>query len=447
MKKILLLCTSVCMLGLVNAQDLSTTTPKSAFKNYETAKKQQAALASTPSEAHLWFWEKGAYWSLKKRDQFTYTSANKVKTLIVKDSIGNFISRENMTYEKDTLLTENLVESWFNNDWVNTYRLKIWYNNDAEPIKEIVQSWENNDWVTYFGFSTHKTFDPLLNLETTLDSMYNGNSFELVQKIERYYNLNKQVDSEILHMPLSGSTLEPYYKQAFYYTNNGLMDSVVQYIWDNGWKNDRSTTRFLYDTLNRVYSVMNNVWDGTQWTVYTNTLTNYLPYNSIETADYIKPGVSFIEYKRQLILNDSLYNQIKIKYDSWDGVKWVTDMHESTSYKYLPGGIIQEKLVQIEDEFGQMQNETKQVYFFNSTGTNFIKHTNLNVYPNPSKDVLNISGLNADENAKITIVDLQGKVLLTKNAIGQTAMDISTLKPGVYVLRVGATVKKIVVSR
>lgn len=448
MKKLILICSAFLLVSTVNAQDLGRTKQKSSFKNYEKAQTQARSLQAKPTEAQLWFWEQpGNYWSLKKREQFTYNTHDKVKTLIVRDSLGNYISRETLTYERDTLLSEQLVESWFNNDWINTYRIKLWYDNDGEPIKEIIQSWENNDWVTYFGFSTNISFDPVLNLQTTLDSMYDGSSFVLVQKIERYFNINNTLDSEILYMPLSSSDLQPQYKQSYSYNAIGLVDTITQYLWDvNIWKNDRSSTNFVYDTLNRVISVMNNVWDGSQWKIYTNTITNYLPYDSYEIAEYVKPGVTFVEYKKQTFLNDSLYNQIKIKYESWDGVNWVSDMHETIAYKYLSGGIIQEKLVQVEDEFGQMQNETKQIYFFNSTGYNFTKHQNLHVYPNPAKDVLNISGLNTDENAKIAIVDLHGKVMLTKYATGQTTMDISSLNPGIYLLRVGASACKIVVS-
>lgn len=448
MKKTILVLSLICSVMLVNAQDINKTA-SSNFKNLETVKKRNATLSAKPNEANLWFWEKpGNYWSLKKRSEFTYTPEGKVRTLIVKDSIGNLISKETLTYERDTLLKEHLVESWFNNTWINTYRIMLWYNTNGDPIKEISQSWQNNQWETFFGFATTKVYDSVLRLETTYDSLYDGNSFVLTQKLERYFNTNSLIDSEITYAAIMTSTLEPMYKQYFIYNSAGLMDSVIQYTWDvNIWKNDRSTTNIMYDSLNRVVNVMNNVWDGSAWKVYTNTITNYLPYNSFEIVDYIRPNITYIEYKRHLFLNDSLYNQIRIKYESWNGVNWVADLHETSTYKYLPGGIIEEKLVQIENEFGQMQNETKEVFVFNSTGTNFIKHANLNVYPNPSKDVLNISGLNADVHAKITIVDLHGKVMMSKNTIGQTSMDISTLKPGVYLLRVGATVKKIVVSR
>ncbi len=161
----------------------------SNFKKLEEAKAQSKVLASKPNEAHLWFWEKpGNYWSLKKRSEFTYNNQGKVSTLLVKDSVGNLITNEILTYEHDTLLKEHLVLSWFNNSWINSYKLNIWYNEKGEPIKEISQMWQNGQWEIFFGFSTYKVYDSLANTETTYDSIYNGSEFVLVQKMERYFN-------------------------------------------------------------------------------------------------------------------------------------------------------------------------------------------------------------------------------------------------------------------
>lgn len=418
------------------------------FKKFEEAKAQSKLLSATPNEAHLWFWEKpGNYWSLKKRSEFTYNSKGKVATLLVKDSIGNQISYETLTYENDTLLKEHLVKSWFNNSWINSYKINIWYNDKGEPIKEISQAWQNGQWEVFFGFATNKVYDSLANIETSYDSIHNGTEFVLVQKIERYFNAQQLMDTEITYAAMMSSTLEPAYKQVYVYNAQGLYDSVIQYTWsNNAWKNDRMTTTFVYDTLSRPISTMNYVWDGTQWRIYTNTVTNYLPYNSFEIADYVKPGATFVEYKRQTFLNDSLYNQIKIKYESWQMNRWVADLHETADYIYLPGGIIQEKLVKIQDEFGNMQNETKEIFYFNSTGFSTVKHVNLSVYPNPSTEKIFIKGLNADESTEVSILDLHGKVMLRKTVKEEASIDVSKLKPGLYLLRAGATVEKIVVG-
>ncbi len=244
------------------------------------------------------------------------------------------------------------------------------------------------------------------------------------------------------------NTLEPSYKQVFVYNAQGLYNSVIQYTWNNNaWRNDRMTTDITWDTLGRPTNTMNYVWNGAQWIIYTNTLTNYLPYNSFEIIDYVKPGATFVEFKRNTFLNDSLYNQIRIKYESWQMNRWVADLHETADYIYLPGGIIKEKLVKIQDEFDNMQNETKEIFYFHSTGFSNVKHANLTVYPSPSTEKLFIKGLNTDESTEVTIVDLHGKTILRKIVKEEASIDVSNLRPGTYLLRAGSTVEKIVVGR
>ncbi len=448
MKKTLLLIFSMGI-SLCSIAQLVPFKKQTEFKNYEKAKAESKLLASTPNEAHLWFWEKpGNYWSLKKRSEFTYNSKGKISTLLVKDSIGNLISFETLSYENDTLLKEHLVQSWYNNAWINSYKINIWYNDKAEPIKEISQTWANGQWEIFFGFATNKVYDSIAHIETTYDSIHTGTEFMLVQKIERHFNTQQLLDTEITYAAIMSSTLEPSYKQVFVYNTQGLYDSVIQFTWNNNaWKNDRMTTDFMYDTLSRPTNTMNYVWDGTQWRIYTNTLTNYLPYNSFEIVDYVKPGATYVEYKRQTFLNDSLYNQIKIKYESWQMNRWVADLHETADYIYLPGGIIQEKLVKIEDEFGNMQNETKEIFYFNATGLYTEKHLNLSVYPNPTTEKLFIKGLNADESTEVQVLDLHGNVKLRKIVKEDAEIDVRSLNPGMYLLRAGATVKIIVVGR
>ena len=59
----------------------------------------------------------------------------------------------------------------------------------------------------------------------------------------------------------------------------------------------------------------------------------------------------------------------------------------------------------------------------------------LNVYPNPAKDLITVDGLEGGE--YITIIDLSGKVLsITKNSGTQVEVSVSNLPTGVYLVRV-----------
>jgi hypothetical protein len=65
-----------------------------------------------------------------------------------------------------------------------------------------------------------------------------------------------------------------------------------------------------------------------------------------------------------------------------------------------------------------------------STGVHSLVNTPFSIYPNPAHDVLNISGLQKPTICSIT--DMSGKtVLLTKT---NDTVDISTIKPGFYIL-------------
>jgi hypothetical protein len=65
------------------------------------------------------------------------------------------------------------------------------------------------------------------------------------------------------------------------------------------------------------------------------------------------------------------------------------------------------------------------------------------VYPNPASDMISITGLPAG--AGIEITDMAGKVLLTRSTLNDPAkIDISSLPKGIYLLRSGLVVKKIV---
>jgi hypothetical protein len=55
----------------------------------------------------------------------------------------------------------------------------------------------------------------------------------------------------------------------------------------------------------------------------------------------------------------------------------------------------------------------------------------LSIYPNPSNGQVSIKGIVADE---LTITNLNGQVIVTKNVSGQTqaTLDLSSLNAGVY---------------
>ena len=78
------------------------------------------------------------------------------------------------------------------------------------------------------------------------------------------------------------------------------------------------------------------------------------------------------------------------------------------------------------------------------TGINDIKNSNIKIYPNPSNNIINIEGLNKNENNTIQIFDVQGKLVITKTITEKGAIDLSELNKGVYVIKIGELAQRIV---
>ena len=68
----------------------------------------------------------------------------------------------------------------------------------------------------------------------------------------------------------------------------------------------------------------------------------------------------------------------------------------------------------------------------------------LKFYPNPTNNIINIEGLNKNENNTIQIFDVQGKLVITKTINEKGTIDLSELKNGIYVIKIGELAQRIV---
>jgi hypothetical protein len=92
-----------------------------------------------------------------------------------------------------------------------------------------------------------------------------------------------------------------------------------------------------------------------------------------------------------------------------------------------------------------VENTTARNYQLNVvTGINDIKNSNIKIYPNPTNNIINIEGLNKNENNNIQIFDVQGKLVITKTITEKGTIDLSELNKGVYVIKIGEVAQRIV---
>ncbi len=445
MKKLVLILLTLSITSLVNAQ-IKKTSQSEKFKNKLALDKKYKALIYKPEKEKFYFWDSSTtQWNIAKTTEFSYNSMGLIEQLISKDPNGVFMAKETNSYSGKNL-TDHVVEQWVNNTWVNSYKVKIWYDSKSEPIKEELSSWNNNAWEIYFGFSTHKSFDQPTSTETVLDSMFDVSSYKLIHKTIRHFNSINLVDSETVYSVFGGTNIEPSYRNLFTYNSQELLDSMVQQMWDGfDWQNKRSTSSFEYDLEERVLSFKDNYWDGFSWNYVGKTEQTYLPYDGILSVEYLNDFGTLKNYKKYESHNDSLYNQILVKYENWDSTQWVSNLYEENSYEYDANGNILTNISRRKQFNGPLINNIKKEYInYIVLGTNQNKKLELTIYPNPTFHKINIKGLELNKLKEVQILDVNGKLLKTIQLGDSNEIDMMEFSKGIYFLKVDLSTYKIV---
>jgi hypothetical protein len=96
----------------------------------------------------------------------------------------------------------------------------------------------------------------------------------------------------------------------------------------------------------------------------------------------------------------------------------------------------------IEQEDSILANQTFNVRFVRTKNVGLGKYdisNKVNIYPNPSSELINITTSNLTGEGQITLTDLTGRLVLTSNISldkNQTSVDVSKLNQGIYLLKI-----------
>ena len=77
-------------------------------------------------------------------------------------------------------------------------------------------------------------------------------------------------------------------------------------------------------------------------------------------------------------------------------------------------------------------------------GVEELESSKVKLYPNPTNNIINIEGLNKNENNTIQIFNVQGKLVITKTVTEKGTIDLSELNKGVYVIKICEVAQRIV---
>ncbi|MDG5490066.1 T9SS type A sorting domain-containing protein [Psychroserpens sp. SPM9] len=88
-----------------------------------------------------------------------------------------------------------------------------------------------------------------------------------------------------------------------------------------------------------------------------------------------------------------------------------------------------------------------RIIFNNNTTLSLddLSFSNVSIFPNPANTVVNIKGFN--NLSKVQLFDVLGKKVFESNQLSNNQVDVSTFKPGIYVLRLADTNNNIMVKK
>lgn len=371
------------------------------------------------------------YWDY---DQSSFTNTNGRKTLY--------------TYNSDNLLESQTQQQWNNvsssweNQYFNTYAYQLgnmteevqsaWdtatlsflqemrflytYDEHNNPVLFESQSWNDSlqAWQPWHGYTTDYVYDNDFNILSKVEVYMNSTDSNIYTYT---YDANGNMLSETYAYATLGVYTNYNYLTYAYDANNNLIKRVT-YEWDA-------------DSNDYIYAS----WDGR--ITYSYDASNNRISHLRETYDYDQQGWLVDGWNPRLdwtYENDNavLINAYEFDYDIFE---WVPTMsgHVELHYNNMKSTF--------EMWTGGHQFEISYQTFQTPVLVKPNDYIKITCYPNPTQDVLYLSGLL--EKSKLVIYDLNGRIVQKTNVSNSLeTIDMSNLQNGLYFIEISNSHQK-----
>lgn len=300
----------------------------------------------------------------------------------------------------------------------------LYYNDKNQMVRlsgfqHLGDIWKNVYYVDY-------TYDAQGNIATRKNYNNISGSFQIGGTYTYTYNAQNQITHTELEM---GGTI--YQKIDYEYTDGRLATETWYSYTMSGLLPD---TRFTYQYANgRLTDRYEETTDdyGSTWDSYTH-----------ETYTYDAQG-NCTEYHKYNNFNNEVDRKL-YEYDlnrplSATLMPWHPELIRPQTYTNTHAAILEHWYSADVDMV--LQYICDYVYSYSGINDNGIRRadkTRLKTYPNPATSMLNIE-VAAAQNATAELLDVSGRQLKSQKIEGSRAqMDVSTIAPGIYLLRVTA---------
>jgi hypothetical protein len=338
-------------------------------------------------------------------------------------------------------------------EWKNTERYQVTYFDYKEIKTEVNSNWDSgtSGWVPWRRNEYDYNHDMSLSLTQTETWNPINSSWQL-----QYRSENKRDEYERL------------LKSSYAYWSDALGKVFLQNYQEYTYFGGMEDPRLLLEI--EVVSQMN--YDGVNFFAHSYGYKNEWIYEEIGQIKRLKQSNEYVfkeidgilpvfnqTYKTDLNYDlthpEALTEEIQSEYDSGLG-QWVNDHKGVVTYDF---SIARNMMIVPFEEYdresyiffsfkpngymgyswnkttGQWEESDRNLIFFSQAEISSVKSTNTNgyrIYPNPVKDLLMIESDGQIEQGKMSIYNIEGKLVSEQLIQGKAIIDVSIWKPGIY---------------
>jgi len=329
--------------------------------------------------------------------------------------IYGLLEKEEYVYNSKGNRTTYLFFTWdkTTSKWVESEKYESTYDANGNEVQLILSNWEVNtgEWV-----ATEK-------YEGTFDA--NGN---LV--LDYYSEWNESTGNWVLE-----------WKYETIFDAGGNVIQSFDYVWDNDVNNWVSSVKddYSYDANGNLIQYISYDWDSNNnsWLGYEKIDYAYNPSENMNTeTKYEWSQDAWVSTTKYESYYDSEGNETREVSYNWDDVakQWI--LYRMDEYIYNSFGAWSQYISYDWDIYNEkwlVAYESNYYYSLHDVTNVAVLKDELTVYPNPVMDGFRVSGLN--EMSNLTLFDMNGKELLSKEINNNEYVSVSSLPKGIYFIR------------
>jgi hypothetical protein len=373
------------------------------------------------------------------------------------------LTNEIYTYDSEGHELSYLTQYWQNNAWVNFNKQEMIYDANGDNTNFKVIQWQSNKWVNsfqyYFYYNSNGLCDTQIYQSGIQDTLWVNYQLQVGA-----YDIHSSITSRLAYLWLNNGW-EAYFRETCTNDTNvygNQLTDLQQYWVNNSWVNSYFGIS-THDTAGNYLTILSQQWQNNSWV---NWQYDTRTFNSagLETSELgqLWSNGSWVNSSLMLNVYDTSNNLLSETYKQWFSSQWVNQNKEQYTYDlwgnsmtgmfqtwagsgWIPNNGI---LLVFADHQRDVKFTLQNIYLYSAIIDSIIlfvepnrSQPQITLFPNPGHTMVYVYSdlASTDPNGSIIVYDLRGQVVLSEPFIHEkTGLDIISLKPGVYCVRVAS---------